>query len=187
MDTTKDIARISPITNVLLVANISLELLDDDGNVLECQSGHNIVVDDGIEWMTFGVWAGLSGIPASAALAETQFAILLGTGLTDNSVFIPVRGDSALKGSTSAKMDVTVPAALPPNFQMTFSGVVDAVDIDFHVREMGLGVVEAGGVQVTDSVNYRMLNIASGPPNRDYAPVDTGVIRGSVAFRLVSA
>ena len=176
MDTTKNIARTSPVTNVLLVANISLELLDDDGNVLECQSGHNIVVDDGIQWMTERVWGGLSGIAAPGGVAEGDFAILLGTGLTDNSVFIPARGDSALKGSTTIEMPVNVPAALPPNFQMTFSGEIDAVDVNFHVREMGLRVAP-----------NRLLNLASGPPNRDYTLVDVGVIRGSVAFRLVSA
>lgn len=184
--------------NLAIVSNFSLELLDPSGRVLHKDEGHNIVVNDGLEWMTHRVWGGLSGLDQPAALAIGGFAIILGNGQGGNTVYIPAATDRILKGTSLAKMrddgdaatglSLTVPNTIPESLQMTFTGTIDASGVGFHVREMGLGVSEVGGQQITASPaqNYRMLNIASNPPNRDYTNVETGTIRGTIGFRLVS-
>ena len=185
--------------NFEIVANILLETLDENGNVLDSQEGHNLVVNDGIDWMTRRIWGGLSGLPDPVSLNVANFAIILGNG--DGATYIP-RGDNrALKMGTIAKMhtdadpnlDLSVPNSLPVDWDLnlTFTGMIAASDVQFHVREMGLGIAEAGGQQVTVGMptNYRMLNISSNPPNRDYSgntAATMGTIRGTVSFRLVA-
>ena len=158
MDTNKH----SPLSsNLVVTANISLELLDEDGNVLDAQYGHNRVINDGLEWFFQRAFSGISSeLDLGGDIALDQYAILLGTGMADQ-FYIPGPTDNALRqdaaglvviGGLSASYD----SALQ---QISFVGqlpITAAGEVGF-IREMSLGVIEVGRAQVVNTVSYRLI------------------------------
>ena len=187
MDTNKH----SPLpSNMALTANISMELLDEDGNVLDAQYGHNLVINDGLSWFFQRAFFGITTDLTLGGVKElSEYAIILGTGLGGN-VYIPSPADRVLRQDAS---DLVVITGLSASYdstiqQISFGGqlaITAAGEVGF-IKEMSLGVIEAGGAQEVDGTNYRLLNIASNPPNRDYTSIASGNVSAGVIFRLIS-
>lgn len=187
MDTNKHSPRPS---NMALTANISMELLDKDGNVLDAQYGHNLVINDGLQWFFKRAFDGIAGAPSlGGSLATSAYAIILGTGLGEN-FYIPAPADRVLRQAAAELLVITsLDASYDSTLQqISFVGQLEitmAGDVKF-IKEMSLGVMEGAGAQEAGGTNYRLLNISSNPPNRDYSLISTGSVRAGVIFRLIS-
>ena len=204
MDTNKH----SPLpSNLVLTANISMELLDKDGNVLDAQYGHNRVINDGLEWFIKRAFSGMTDGGSDAAgdtiftspggvMDIDEYAIILGTG-SNGDFYIPATTERVLRQQAdglvvikredaSNMLSASYDEALQ---QISFVGQLEltaAGQVRF-IKEMALGVVEVDGQQLIDGTNYRLINIASNPPNRDYTALSSGHVRASIIFRLFSA
>ena len=187
MDTNKH----SPLpSNMVLTANISMELLDEDGNILDAQYGHNRVVNTGLTWFFQRAFHGITGdFTIGGTIDLNEYAIILGAGL-GGQFYIPAPADNVLK-QTAADLVVVdgLSASYDPALQQIALvgqlAITAAGDVKF-IKEMALGVIEGGGSQMAGGNQYRLINISSNPPNRDYTLISTGHVRAGVIFRLIN-